>query len=68
MAQLAELQKSRVAALARRWDLVRLITYGFASVAALAVDAEDVADAAAVMTEKRAATKSVSSRLIVVRR
>ena len=38
MAQLAELQKSRVAALARRWDLVRLITYGFASVAALAVD------------------------------
>ncbi|MAM36960.1 MAG: polysaccharide biosynthesis protein GtrA [Erythrobacter sp.] len=38
MARLAELQKSRVAALARRWDLVRLITYGFASVAALAVD------------------------------
>ena len=38
------------------------------AVVALAVDAEDVADAAAVMTEKRAATKSVSLRLIVVRR
>ena len=39
-----------------------------AAVVALAVDAEDVADAAAVMTEKIAATKSVSLRLIVVRR
>ena len=38
MAPLAELQKSKVAAIARRWDLVRVVTYGFASVAALAVD------------------------------
>ena len=39
-----------------------------AAVVALAVDAVDAADVAAVMTGKRAATKSVSLRLIVVRR